>query len=181
MNTLGLLMVLTLALPLALPARAQDPLAAAIAAAPAGATVTVPAGVHAVRRLRLDKPITLVGAPGAVLDGGRQGDVLRIHADHVTVRGLTLRHSGTNLTDENAGIFVEKAAHDVTLDHNVIEDTLFGVYLDGPTGVRVLHNTIRGVRTLHVADRGDGIHMWNDTGCTIEGNDIAGSRDGIYV
>jgi nitrous oxidase accessory protein len=40
---------------------------------------------------------------------------------------------------------------------------------------------IRGMRALRVADRGDGIHLWNDTGCTIDGNDIAGSRDGIYV
>jgi nitrous oxidase accessory protein len=32
-----------------------------------------------------------------------------------------------------------------------------------------------------VADRGDGIHLWNDTGCVVEGNDVAWSRDGIYV
>jgi nitrous oxidase accessory protein len=181
MRTPTLLMALVLALPLAASSRAQEPLAALIAAAPPGATVRVPTGVHAVRGLRLDKPVTLVGAPGAVLDAGGSGDVLRIGAANVTVRGLTLRRSGTDLTAENAGIFVEQKARDVTLDHNRIEDTLFGVYLDGPANVQVTNNVIRGLHSLQASDRGDGIHMWNDTGCTIEGNDIVGSRDGIYV
>lgn len=180
-TTLRFLLALMLVSPLAAPARAHGSVQDAIAAAPAGATVTVPAGVHAVRSLRLTRPITLVGEPGAVLDAGGTGDVLRIAALNVTVRGLTLRHGGTDLTAENAGIFVEKAARDVTLDHNVIEDTLFGVYLDGPADVRVTRNVIRGMRLLRVADRGDGIHLWNDTGCAVEDNDIAGSRDGIYV
>lgn len=175
------LLTLLLVLLATAPAHAQRPLAEVIAAAPPGATVTVPAGVHAVRGLRLDKPITLVGEPEAVLDAGGSGDVLRISAPDVTVRGLTLRHGGTDLTAENAGIFVEKTAHGATLDHNRIEGTLFGIYLDGPANVRVTRNAIRGMHALRVADRGDGIHLWNDTGCTIEGNDIAGSRDGIYV
>ncbi|HEX5954072.1 MAG TPA: nitrous oxide reductase family maturation protein NosD [Rhodanobacteraceae bacterium] len=173
---------LALALPAIGSARALQPsLAQAIAAAPAGATLVVPAGVHSVSGLRLDKPVTLVGAPGAILDGGGHGDVLRIAAPGVTVRGLTLRHGGTDLTAENAGIFVEQSGHDATLEHNRIEDTLFGIYLDGPARVRIAHNVIRGMRSLQVADRGDGIHLWNDTGCTIEANDIAGARDGIYV
>ncbi len=175
------MLVLLLALPLALPVRAQGGVQAAILAAAPGATVTVPAGVHAVRGLRLARPITLVGEPGAVLDAGGSGDVLRIGAAHVTVRGLTLRHSGVDLTAEHAGIFVERTARDVTLDHNVLVDVLFGVYLDGAANVRVTRNVIRGIRALHVADRGDGIHLWNDTGCSIEDNDIADSRDGIYV
>lgn len=181
MKAIGAIRAFVPALTAAVAVHAQPSLAQAIAAAPAGATVTVPAGVHHVRGLRLDKPIALVGEPGAVLDAGGTGDVLRISAPDVTVRGLTLRHSGTDLTAENAGIFVEQAAREVTLDHNRIEGTLFGVYLDGAANARVTRNVIRGLRSLHVADRGDGIHLWNDTGCIIEGNDIAGSRDGIYV
>ncbi|HEU0278098.1 MAG TPA: nitrous oxide reductase family maturation protein NosD [Rhodanobacteraceae bacterium] len=179
--TVRALLALLLVLPLAMTARAGSSLAHAIATAPPGATIAVPAGVHRVQGLRLDKPVTLDGAPGAVLDAGGVGDVLRITASNVMVRGLTLRGSGRDLTAENAAVFIEKSAREVTLDHNQIEDSLFGVYLDGPHDVRVTRNVIRGLPTLHVADRGDGIHLWNDTGCTIEGNDIAGTRDGIYV
>ncbi|MGN6705151.1 MAG: nitrous oxide reductase family maturation protein NosD [Rhodanobacter sp.] len=180
MNMLRILAALLLALSPALPAHAHEPLELAVAAAAPGATVSVPAGVHAVH-LKLDKPVTLIGQPGAILDGGGSGDVVRIGASHVTVRGLTLRRSGSDLTATNAGIFVERQARDVTLEGNRIEDSLFGVYLDGAADVRVRRNVIRGMRSLRVADRGDGIHLWNDTGCTIEGNDVADSRDGIYV
>ena len=185
MHTLRCLAILLLPLLpllalLALPAYADESLEQLVAAAPPGATVSVPAGVHAVQ-LKLEKPVTLVGEPGAILDGGGAGDVVRIGASNVTVRGLTLRHSGSDLTATNAGIFVERQTREVTLEDNRIEDSLFGIYLDGAANVRVAHNVIRGMRNLRVADRGDGIHLWNDTGCTIEGNDVAGSRDGIYV
>ena len=165
---------------LALPAHARATLEQLVAAAPPGATINVPAGVHAVH-LKLDKPVALIGEPGAILDGGGTGDVVRIAAANVTVRGLTLRRSGSDLTAMNAGIFVERQSRDIVISGNRIEDSLFGVYLDGAANVRVERNVIRGMRNLRVADRGDGIHLWNDTGCAIEGNDIAGSRDGIYV
>jgi nitrous oxidase accessory protein len=180
MGMLRLLAVLALALPLATPAHAREPLEQAVADAAPGAIVRVPAGVHAVH-LKLDKPVTLLGEPGAILDGGGSGDVVRIAATNVTVRGLTVRRSGTDLTAMNAGIFVERRARDITLEGNRIEESLFGVYLDGAANVRVAHNVIRGMSSLRVADRGDGIHLWNDTGCSIEDNDVADSRDGIYV
>lgn len=180
MNPLRSVCVLLLAGLLAMPAWANDTLEQAIASALPGATVGVPAGVHAVH-LKLDKPVNLVGAPGAILDGGGQGDVLRISASSVSVHGLVIRRSGTDLTAMNAGIFIERTARDVTISGNRIEQTLFGVYLDGAANVRVERNVIRGMRSLRVSDRGDGIHLWNDTGCNIEDNDVADSRDGIYV
>jgi nitrous oxidase accessory protein len=180
MHALRFLAFLMLAWPPAAPVHARESLEQIVAAAPPGTTISVPTGVHVVH-LRLDKPVTLVGEPGAVLDGGGEGDVVRIGAAQVAVRGLTIRHSGTDLTAMNAGIFVERQARDVTLEGNRIEESLFGVYLDGAANVRVAHNVIRGMRSLRVADRGDGIHLWNDTGCTIEDNDVADSRDGIYV
>jgi nitrous oxidase accessory protein len=173
-------LTIALLLLLVLPAHARESLEQLVAAAAPGATISVPAGVHAVH-LKLDKPLILIGEPGAILDGGGTGDVLRIAAANVTVRDLTLRRSGNDLTAMNAGIFIERTARDVVISGNRIEDSLFGVYLDGAANVRVERNVIRGMRELRVADRGDGIHLWNDTGCTIEGNDIAGSRDGIYV
>ncbi|MHB1273597.1 MAG: nitrous oxide reductase family maturation protein NosD [Rhodanobacter sp.] len=160
-------------------AHADDGLERAIATAVAGATLSVPPGIHHVHLL-LNKPITLQGQPGAVLDGDGNGDVVRITAPGVTVRDLTIRHSGDDLTAMNAGVFVEGKAAGATIVNNRMENILFGVYLDGAAGVRVIHNTITGIATLRVADRGDGIHLWNDTGCTIEANDVSATRDGIY-
>ncbi|UGB37410.1 nitrous oxide reductase family maturation protein NosD [Frateuria soli] len=180
MNLFRALSTALLAILLVAPAWAGDLLEQVVAAAPAGATVRVPAGVHAVH-LKLERPITLVGEPGAILDGGGRGDVLRISAANVTVRDLIVRRSGTDLTAMNAGIYIERKARDVVIRANRVEASLFGIYLDGASNVRVERNVVRGLRNLRVADRGDGIHLWNDSGCTIEGNDVAGTRDGIYV
>jgi len=121
--------------------------------------------------LRIDKPLTLVGGPDAVLDADGTGDVVRIVAPHVTVKGLTIRDSGTDLTAMNAGIYVEKQADDAVLIGNRLEDVLFGIYLDGPAGARVIDNRIRGISSLRRADRST----------LIKGNDIAATRDGIYI
>ena len=155
-------------------------LAAEVAAAQPGATITVPAGIYR-GGILIARPLTLIGRPGAVIDAGGKGDVIRIAASHVTVRGFVLKNSGTSLTDENAGIFVDKKAVDVTVADNDLKHVLFGIYLDGPAGTRVLHNRIRGITALRVPDRGDGIHLWDDTGVLVEGNDVGDTRDGIYI
>lgn len=175
-----LLALLALALAGAAAADATDPLARAVANAPAGAEIRVSPGVHRVN-LVLDRPVTLVGEPGAILDGGVKRDVIRIASSDVTVRDLVIRDSGTDLTAENAGIFVERKARRVTIAGNTLENVLFGVYLDGPADVQVLDNRIRGVAGLRLPDRGDGIHLWNDTGVEVRGNEISGTRDGIYI
>lgn len=169
-----------LLLVLCVPAASAPTLQRLIDAAQPGAVVTVPAGVHHVH-LRIDEPVVLVGAKGAVLDGDGSGDVIRIAAPHVTVKGLTIRNSGADLTVMNAGIYVERQADGATLTGNHLKGVLFGVYLDGPADTRVIGNRIRGIARLRRADRGDGIHLWNDRNTLIEGNDIAGTRDGIYI
>lgn len=171
------LTVMCLAWPLG--ARAGD-FQATIEGAPAGSTIIVPAGVHRVH-LRLDKPLTVTGVPGAILDGDGKGDVIRITAPNVTVEHLTIRNSGADLTAMNAGVFVEKNASNATIADNRFERILFGVYLNGPAGAKVLGNVVRGMPELREVDRGDGIHLWSDTGSLVKGNDIGGTRDGIYI
>lgn len=177
---LAALVVLLVCAMAAASASARDVLEDAIAAAAPGAVVTVTVGVHPVHLL-LDKPVTLQGQPGAVLDGSGSGDVIRIRSAGVNLRDLTIRHSGHDLTAMNAGVFVEGKSRGVTIANNRIDDVLFGVYLDGAADVRVERNVITGMPALRVSDRGDGIHLWNDTGCTIEANDVSAMRDGIYV
>lgn len=161
-------------------ARAPYSLDKVLARAPAGAVVTVPPGVHVVH-LQLDKPITLVGSTGAVLSGGGQGDVIRIQAPGVAIRDLTIRDSGANLTDMNAGIFVAANATGAVISHNQLDNVLFGIYLNGTARVTVDSNTVVGMAQLQNPNRGDGIHLWNDRDCIVSNNDVSLTRDGIYV
>lgn len=161
-------------------AAGASPLAQLLAQSPPGAVITVPAGVYT-GSLRIDKPVTLIGSPGAIVDAGGNGDVVRIAASDVTLRNLTLRNSGADLTATNAGVFVERQARNVVIQGNTLSDVLFGVYLDGPSGVQVLDNRITGMPEKRSADRGDGIHLWNDTEVLVKGNEVSQTRDGIYI
>ena len=176
---LGRLLFCIAALAAASLACAGSDLHNAVAAAAPGAIVTVAPGAHHVHLL-LDKPITLQGQPGAILDGDGSGDVVRITASGVTLRNLTIRNSGRDLTAMNAGVFVTSAVKAATIENNTIQTILFGVYLEGASGVHVIGNTISGIPELRVPDRGDGIHLWNDSECVIQSNDVSGTRDGIY-
>ncbi len=149
-------------------------------AAPAGAVVTVSPGVYRVN-LVIRKPLVLHGESGAVLDGGGRGDVVRVAAPDVTVEGFTIRGSGRDLTTMDAGVFVERHAANVLIRDNVIEDDLFGIWLDGCKAPRIIGNTVRGIRALRSPDRGDGIHLWNVHGGLIADNDVGDARDGIYI
>lgn len=156
------------------------PLSERIAEAAPGSVVKVAPGVYRAN-LHIGKALTLIGEPGAVLDGGGTGDVIRIAASDVTVRGFTVRNSGTNLTKMNAGIYIEQKTRNVEVADNRLEHVLFGIYLDGPSDVKVLNNRISGITSLRRPDRGDGIHLWNDKGVEVRGNEISGTRDGIYI
>lgn len=171
-----------------------------IETAPAGATIDVPAGVHA-GPFVIPKTLQLRGAPGATLEGDGRTHVVEVLAPDVEISGFVIRRSGANLSHDHAGVHVR--APRAFLHHNTIVDTLHGIYLRQASEARITHNVIRGRAveneiadplttslqlssdelcsvTLEVDQRGNGIHIWNSRGHTIADNDIRGTRDGIY-
>jgi nitrous oxidase accessory protein len=150
-------------------------LGAALVAAQPGDVITVPAGVYA-GPLRIDKAVTLQADGGAVIDGNGLGDVVTIVAPDVTIRGFTIRNSGDSLDREHSGITVE--APRATIEHNRLEDVLFGLYLKNAPGSVLRANKIFS-KDLDIARRGDGIKVWYSAGCLIDGNQVSGSRDVI--
>lgn len=150
-----------------------------IRAAP-GDTVVVGPGIYQ-GHLVLSRPVKLEGRPGAVLSGGGEGDVIRVKAPDVTIRGLGIRHSGTSLNDMNAGIFVERTASRVTIERNELERNGFGIWLDGCPDARIINNRIHGSAALRSQDRGNGVHLYNVKGALVANNEIWEARDGIYI
>lgn len=140
---------------------------------PDGATVRVPPGVHQ-GPLILDRPVTLIGEPGAVIDGGGRGDVIRIEAPDVTIRGLEIRNTGISLDRENSGVAV--LAGPATIEHNDLRDVLFGIYLKGAPGSVIRGNRIEG-KALPVQRRGDAIRLWHSRDVLVEDNRVHDSRD----
>lgn len=182
------------------PAGAAD-LRARIGAAAAGDTLDVEPGEH-LGPFVIDKPLRLIGAPGAVLRGNKKGNVIEVRAADVEIAGFTIRGSGRQLGDDNAAIHITAAR--AIIRENRLVDNLHGIYVRKADGIRIERNVVLGDGAnvtaiddpLHVPlrpgeselcgvemvqdRRGNGIHLWNSSGHTIEGNVITGTRDGIY-
>jgi nitrous oxidase accessory protein len=154
-------------------------LAAALAGAAPGETLILAPGLHAGPVL-LDRPVTLAGEPGAVIDGGGRGSVIVITGPDVTVRGLTIRGSGSDGAALDSGIRVLKGAERALIEQNRLTGNLHGVDVHGGRDTVVRGNVIEGRRDARVNSRGNGVYIWNAPGTVIEGNDIRWGRDGIF-
>lgn len=151
----------------------------ALRAAPAGASITIRAGEYREPTIRVERAVTIMGEPGAVLDGEGVRELMVIVAHGVTVRGLTFRHTGSSYREDRAALRVVEA-HDCRIEDNRFENTFFGVYLQGAIGCQVIGNVVRGTMSGE-AGTGNGIHAWSASRLTLRGNTISGHRDGIYL
>jgi nitrous oxidase accessory protein len=159
------------------PAKAQPAfdLQGALDAAQPGQVIRVPAGLYAGNFI-IAKPVILEGIDWPILDGQNQGNVIEINrAAGVTLRGLVIRNSGDRLDKENAGIAVDQSPG-LVIEHNRLENTLFGIYVKDSANSRLAYNTI-GAKDLDVPARGDGIRIWYSANSQIIGNRVANGRD----
>ncbi len=161
------------------PAGPTTSLTEALAQAHPGDRIVVRAGVYHEPTLIVDKPLTIVGEPGAILDGEGDRQIMTVLADGVTVRGLTFRNVGVSYVEDRAGIKVE-GARDCLVEGNRFENTFFAVYLAQTADCRVASNEMIGTYTREAAS-GNGVHMWYCKNITVENNRIHGHRDGIYM
>lgn len=140
----------------------------------------LPAGEY-IGHYVIDQPITLECAEGAILRAQGLGNALNIRAADVTVTGCDISDWGNNLTQMDAGIFVERTAKNARIENNFIHGQGFGVWVDATHNVSILNNKIQGEVSLRNQDRGNGIHLFAVRFANISGNEIWQTRDGIYI
>jgi nitrous oxidase accessory protein len=160
--------------------RPGESIAAAVRSARPGEHVRVERG-HFEERIVVDKPLRLTGVDRPTLSAGGVGDVIRVKSPDVVIEGFIVRDSGSDLTDQNAGIYVEPGADRAVVRDNALVYNLFGLWIERVKDVRVERNIITGKRDLASAQRGNGIQLYNTTGARIVDNNISFARDGIYV
>lgn len=156
-----------------------DGLASALAAAHEGDELVLAPGRH-VGPVRIERPLTLTGEPGAVIDAGGIGSVVTIDAPGVTVSHLMLTGSGRSHEEIDAGVTLTRFATGAQILDNRIEGNLYGVDIHGARDALVRGNRITGLRLKRMNDRGNGIYVWNAPGSTVENNEIRFGRDGIF-
>jgi nitrous oxidase accessory protein len=148
-------------------------------AASAGDVIELEAGVYS-GPIVIDRQLTLLGRPGAIIDSRGHGDTIKVSAPNVTIRGLTVRGSGID-DPMDAGIFLDEKATGAKIEDNGIEGNLVGVFDHGAARAMIRNNVIVGRSDLRLNERGNGVYVWNAPGTQVVGNDISGGRDGIFT
>jgi nitrous oxidase accessory protein len=157
-----------------------DHLAAAIAAAIPRDVLVLEAGVHD-GPVSIDRPLTLQGGPGVIIDGHGKGRTIEVSSPGVTISHLTIRGSGHAADHMDAGVFLGQTAVGAVVRANTIENNLVGVYVHGAARAIVQDNRISGWSAPNLNDSGNGVYIWNAPGAKVLDNDITGGRDGIFT
>ena len=125
----------------------------------------------------IDKPITLTGVGWPIVDGGGDGTVIEVAAPDVTIEGLVITGSGITLDREDAGLSVTGAR--AVVRNNRFEDVLFGAFLRSAPD-SVLADNVFGGKDVFIANRGDGIRLWESERSVVENNIVRGGRDTVF-
>ncbi len=155
-------------------------IAAVVQQAGIGDTIIVKLGYYPTH-LVITKPLHLKCLNRPTLDGGNVADVIRVKSPDVTIEGCIISNSGSDLTAQNAGIYLEPGSDRAIIQHNIINYTLFGLWIEKVKDIKVIGNNITGMRDLASAQRGNGVQLYNSSGAQIIDNHISFTRDGIYV
>ncbi len=141
-----------------------------------GSTLTLESGTHA-GGVTIDKPLTISGTDGTVIDGGGSGTVIKVTAPDVTLKHLVIRGSGASLDREDSGISAN--APRVTITDNLFEDVLFGIFARSAEN-SVISGNVVGAKDVFIANRGDGIRLFESEDSIVTDNTISGGRDTVF-
>ena len=144
----------------------------------AGDTLKIKAGMYREHNITVDKPLTILGEEGVIIDGERKGFVIVITADDVTLKNVEVRHASTSFMEDYAGILVEETDNTV-IENVTLTDNFFGIYLAKTTNSLIKNNHITASGERETKS-GNAIHLWYTKDARIIDNYAAGHRDGLY-
>jgi len=153
-------------------------IAQGIAKAQPGDTLLIKPGVYREGNIILEKRVTLIGENFPVLDGENKYEILTIHADGVTIKGLKFINTGIASINDLAAIKVLQSKG-LRILNNRFDNTFFGIYFANSSQSWIEDNELSAdVEAEHQI--GNGIHLWKCEHITIHHNRVKGHRDGIY-
>ncbi len=147
----------------------------AIDNAPKGSKLELPKGIYT-GNIMIDKPLMIVGDnQETIIEGDGNGTVIKIKSSFVTLKNLTIRHSGEEHERVDAGVRLEKVNH-CHIINNHLEDVLFGIDLQQSNENNISHNFITS-KPFDLGLRGDAIRLWYSTDNILTYNHVTKSRD----
>ena len=138
-------------------------------------------GHHKVDDLQVNKPLTLEGVDGSVIDGEERGQTITITANNVSIKNLTIMNSGRGHMRDYSAIRMIKVSNCI-IENNRLINNFFGIHLEETTKSTISNNTVENDSRLDSQSKmGNGIHLWNSNNNEIINNTIKNHRDGIYL
>lgn len=154
-----------------------------------GDVITLAAGQY-LGNFIIYKQITLRGTgikgETAIIDSQGKGHALRLKNSNITIENLTITNWGSDLTEQNSGIYSHdkinnKKVQNLVIQNNIFTGDGFGIWINHATKAKVANNRVKGNLALRSADRGNGIQIANVTHSHIFNNEVSETRDGVYV
>ncbi len=113
----------------------------ALAEVVAGDIIEVHSGTYE-GNLVLDRSVSLIGIGAPLIRGSATGSIITVLANHCTLRGFVIEHSGGMLVDEDSGILLKSDGNRV--EHNELRDVLYGIYLLASNDNQIVSNGFAG-------------------------------------
>jgi nitrous oxidase accessory protein len=147
----------------------------AINNAEAGSKLELPAGVYK-GNIVINKPLIIDGInQKAIIQGDGNGTVISITSPNVTLKNLSIRHSGAQHERVDAGVALKKASGSKVINCK-ITDVLFGIDMQESHNCRIENNYITS-KPFSLGLRGDAIRLWYSNDNILRKNFITKSRD----
>jgi nitrous oxidase accessory protein len=150
----------------------------AVQTASHGDTILVKSGVYKEGNIIIEKSIVIIGESFPVLDGENKYEIITLHANNVTIKGLKFVKTGIASIQDLAAIKVLDSKY-VRLLNNHFEDTFFGIHISNSSNIWIENNELKAEAEAE-HQIGNGIHLWKCHHITIHNNIARGHRDGIY-
>ncbi|WP_317172105.1 nitrous oxide reductase family maturation protein NosD [Salinimicrobium oceani] len=153
---------------------------AAVEMAESGDTLRIKKGLYREHEIKIiNKSLVIIGEDFPVIDAEMKGTAFIIKADTFSIEGLHIKNIGTSHTSDQAAILVSRS-NNFRIENNRLTNIFFGILLEKSSAGKIVGNRIRS-KARSQANSGNGIHIWHSKDITVEGNDIKGVRDGIYL
>lgn len=144
-----------------------------------GDQIYIKAGVYHLSEFLIQKPISLIGEKGAILQGNGQSEILIVQSPSVTIDGFQIQGSGKSYIHDVAAVRFDKVKNAKFLN-NQVHDAFFGVYFGESEDSRIENNQFLGPGKKEI-DSGDAVHIWHGKNFIVRKNLMRGHRDGIYL
>lgn len=150
----------------------------AVNSSSAGDKIIVKAGLYKESGILITKALQLIGEDYPTIDGDAQGEIIKVMAENVLIKGFYIKNSGFSGMRDYAAIRIEDSKN-CTVQSNKLINNYFGIYLANSNDCVVIYNEAYS-NAITESSSGNGIHLWKCNNILVQNNYVTGHRDGIY-